>query len=264
MLVALTCGRKADLECLERTQADVKIAIIDTEKITTMPPILPCADLKRLVNTYLNNRVLIPGDRVDEYLAYDRVKVNASSAAMRNLMSAQLFSFVPEFFPRSNFRDKWPKPTLNLRDNLFVEPRAVSEDDYQLVRRRLSSEFDGKEYQLALTLHILSLRDPFVKTDELLKKLITTSFRLEQLQSFARVEQQFKIGPASSVVYKYTSAGHGVANSTAPELRIYSALVDTLCDTLMVKQDVTLWKMTEEGIVETICSVFKMPFQQSS
>ena len=259
LLVALGCARKLDFE--NGVRVDVKIAILDTEKITSLQPIVPCADLKRLVNSYLHDRILVPGDSVDEYLAYDSVQVDASCASMRDLIRAELFNFIPELFPRSYFRDKWPKPTLNLRNKLFVEPQAVSERDYQLLRG-LSSEFHGEEYQLALTVHLLSLRDRFVETDALLKKAVTASFRLDQLQSFVRVEREYSIGPESFKVYKYTSAGHGVANSTAPELRLYSALVETMCQSLMERQDEKLRKVTNEGLVDTICSMFTMTHQR--
>jgi hypothetical protein len=218
LLVALGCARKADLEDAQC----VKVAIIDTKRITSTHPIFPCADLKDLVNSYLHDRVLIPGDSVDEFLAYDSVEVEASYASLRDLMAAELFDFVPELYPPAYYRDKWPRPTLNLRDKLFARQQTVTEREYHLLRQ-LSSEFHGEECQLALTVHLLSLRDRFVETDPLLRRAMTASFRLAQLESFLSIEDQYDIGPASFTVYKYTSAGHGVSTSPAPELKLYSA-----------------------------------------
>jgi hypothetical protein len=98
----------------------VKVAIFDTKRITSTHPIFPCAYLKDLVSSHLHDRVLIPGDSVDEFLAYDSVEVEASFASFRDLMAAGIFEFVPELYPHAYFRHKWPRPTVNLRDKLFA------------------------------------------------------------------------------------------------------------------------------------------------
>jgi hypothetical protein len=84
----------------------------------------PCSDLKDLVNSYLGDRILIPGDCVDEFLAYDSVEVEASYALFRDLTAAELFNFIPEIYPPTYYRDKWPRPTLKLRDKVFARPEG--------------------------------------------------------------------------------------------------------------------------------------------
>lgn len=90
------------------------IIIFDTKKIVSKYPIFPCFDLKDLVNNYLYDRVLIPGNSVDEFLAYDSIEAEASYTLFRDLIAAKLFSFIPELSPPAYYRDKWPRPTLNL------------------------------------------------------------------------------------------------------------------------------------------------------
>ena len=189
--------------------------------------------------------------------------MNASYAVFDDLKAIEIFNYIPELYPPAYFRDKWPKPILNLRDKLFVDARAVTEHEYQLLRQ-IGSEFDGEECQLALTVHLLSLRDRYVDTDTLLKRAVTASFRLGQLQSFVRVDHEYTVGPGSSTVYNYSPAGHGVTSSTAPELRVYSALTYTMCESLMIRQDEKLKKMTEVGIVDTIYSMCTMQRRQPS
>jgi hypothetical protein len=198
----------------------VTIAIFDTKKVVSGHPIFPCANLKDFVNTYLHDRVLIPGDCVDEFLAYDSVQVDVSYASFKSLMAAELFGFIPELSTPACYR--------------------------------------------ALTVHLLSLRGRFIDTDALLKRAITAFFRLVQLQSFVRIDHACDVGPGSLVVYKYTPTGHGVTSSTALELKPYSALVDTMCEVLMIRHDEKLCKTTGGGIVDTICCMYAPPCYRSS
>jgi hypothetical protein len=94
-----------------------------------------------------------------------------------------------------------------------------------------------------------------VEIGPLLKRAMTASFRLAQLESFLKIEDQYDTGSGSFTVYKYTSAGHGVSTSPAPELRPYSALVDTMCEAMMIRQNQKLRAMTGEGMVKKICSM---------
>ena len=71
---------------------------------------------------------------------------------------------------------------------------------------------------MALTVLLLSLRARHVKIDALLKRAITGCFRIEQVQSFLRVDQEFDLGMMGTRIYKYLFTGHGVAESDANEL----------------------------------------------
>jgi hypothetical protein len=107
-LVALGCARKKNLRDVQNRM----IIIFETKRIVSKHPIFPCSDFKDLVNSYLYDRVLIPGDSVDEFLAYDSIEVEASYASFRDLIAAKLFNFIPELSPPAYYRDKWPRPTL--------------------------------------------------------------------------------------------------------------------------------------------------------
>lgn len=112
----------------------VTIAIFDTKKIVSGHPIFPCADLKDFVNTYLHDRVLIPGDCVDKFLAYDSVQVDVSYASFKDLIAAELLSFIPELSTPACYRAKWPRPILKLRDKLFSQQKVVTGREYQILR----------------------------------------------------------------------------------------------------------------------------------
>jgi hypothetical protein len=256
LLVALGWARKRDLDGIH----DLHIAIFDTQKIVSMHPIFPCTDLKDLVNAYLEGTAVVPGDCVDEFLAYDSVEVDASYACFQDLMAAELYTFIPELWPRAYYNGSWPRPTLKLRDQLFIQQKFVTESERQLLVK-LCSKFRGEDYLLALAVHFLSLRGRPVETGTLLE---VDAFALEQLQSFVGIDHEYNIGPGSFKVYKFASAGHGVTKSTAPELNLYSAFVDNMREELNIRQDEKLLKMSGMGIVETICSTYAPQRYQSS
>ena len=62
------------------------------------------------------------------------------------------------------------------------------------------------------------LRARHVEIDALPKRAITGCFRIEHVQSFLKVNQEFSLGIMGTRIYKYSFTGHRVAEMDANEL----------------------------------------------
>jgi len=197
----------------------------------------------------LEDRII--GSHEDEFLAYSHLEADICCLSFRDLKTKGIFKFLPELKKSEYYRKKWPKPILEIRALLFSSSVLMTKDEYKTMRL-FTSLVEGEEEMLAWTVHLLSLRARVINLDFYLKQAILTDFSFEQLRAFVKADKHLKLGKDVPPIYLYSSAGHGVENSPAKELVLYSSLVKMVCEELVVRQDVVIRHSTGVGAVEIV------------